>query len=167
VVEARIRLCEDRFQTIRRPIVVLWGKKRRKYGPHRRISQTDQPEPDRLLYNRDTIPSFPEVTEELRFAVLARTSTGELAGGIRASAFWGYLSIELLWLSEPARGGGIGTRLVRAAEAFAVQHGFQYARVETTSFQAKPFYEKLGYEVFGVLDDFPPGYRSYYLKKRL
>jgi hypothetical protein len=56
---------------------------------------------------------------------------------------------------------------VRAAEAFAVQHGFQYARVETTSFQAKPFYEKLGYEVLGVLDDFPPGYRSYYLKKRL
>jgi predicted nuclease of restriction endonuclease-like (RecB) superfamily len=37
MVEARIRLCEDRFLTIRRPIVVLWGKKRRKYGPHSRI----------------------------------------------------------------------------------------------------------------------------------
>jgi hypothetical protein len=32
-----MRLCEDRFSTIRRPIVVLWGKKWRKYGPHSRI----------------------------------------------------------------------------------------------------------------------------------
>jgi hypothetical protein len=36
-VEAKIRLREDRFLAIRRPIVVLWGKKRRKYGPHSRI----------------------------------------------------------------------------------------------------------------------------------
>ncbi len=99
--------------------------------------------------------------------MLARTSVGELVGGIRAVAFWGYLSIELLWLSESARGRGIGTGLVRAAEAFAVQHGFEYARVETTSFQAKPFYEKLGYDVFGSLENFPPGHRSYFLKKRL
>ncbi len=37
VVEARIRLCADRFSTIRRSIVILWTKNRRKYGPHRRI----------------------------------------------------------------------------------------------------------------------------------
>jgi hypothetical protein len=43
VVEARIRLCEVRFSTVRRPIVVLWAKKRRKDGPHRRIrSPADQ-----------------------------------------------------------------------------------------------------------------------------
>jgi len=43
VVEAKSRLCEDRFSTFRRHIVVLRAKKRRKYGPHIRIcSPTDQ-----------------------------------------------------------------------------------------------------------------------------
>lgn len=139
------------------------------------IQITTDPTPDELAvlsqgiqaYNQHTVPGFPDVSEELRFLVLARISSGALAGGIRASAFWGYLCIELLWLDEGYRGGGIGSRLVAAAEAFALQHGVLNARVETTSFQAKPFYERQGYEVFGVLEDFPPGHRSYYLKKRL
>lgn len=37
--------------------------------------------------------------------------------------------------------------LVRQAEDFAVEHGYDYTRVETTSFQAKPFYEKHGSNV--------------------
>ncbi len=37
LVEARIWLCEDRFSTLRRPMVVPWVKKRRKSGPHSRI----------------------------------------------------------------------------------------------------------------------------------
>lgn len=36
-VEAKIRLCQDRFSTVRRPMAALWAKNRRKYGPHRRI----------------------------------------------------------------------------------------------------------------------------------
>lgn len=46
-----------------------------------------------------------------------------------------------------------------------MQHGFKQARVETTSFQAKPFYEKLGYKVYGVLDNFPEGHKSFFLHK--
>ncbi len=46
VVEASIRLCEARFPTIRRPIVVLWAKERQICGPHRRIrSPTEQRPP--------------------------------------------------------------------------------------------------------------------------
>lgn len=118
-------------------------------------------------YNRDTIPGFPEVSEELRFVVLARDRAGTVTGGLRAAAYWGFLTIELLWLSEPARGKGIGRSLVARAEAFALTHGIRHARVETTSFQARPFYERLGYAVYGVLEDFPPGHRSYSLKKSL
>lgn len=118
-------------------------------------------------FNRRTVPGIPEVADDLVFAVFARDPEGNLVGGIRAKAFWGYLCIELLWLSEAARGGRVGTRLVQRAEAFALQHGYTRARVETTSFQARPFYEKLGYEVYGVLEDCPPGHASYYLKKEL
>ena len=105
-------------------------------------------------YNRRAVAGMEEVAAELKFVVLARNDGGVIAGGLRASAFWGYLCIELLWVSESARGRGIGRQLVGQAEAFAQQHGFGHARVETTSFQARPFYEKLGYEVFGELEDF-------------
>jgi hypothetical protein len=39
--------------------------------------------------------------------------------------------------------------------------------LETLSFQALPFYEKLGYTVFSRLDDFPPGGARYALTKSL
>jgi hypothetical protein len=39
--------------------------------------------------------------------------------------------------------------------------------VDTYSFEAKPFYEKLGYEVYGVLEDYPEEHCKYFLKKRL
>ena len=35
------------------------------------------------------------------------------------------------------------------------------------NFQAKDFYIKHGYEVFGVLDDCPKGHKRYYMKKVL
>ncbi|MGA9333571.1 MAG: GNAT family N-acetyltransferase [Rudaea sp.] len=118
-------------------------------------------------YNRLTVPGIPEVSEDLVFAVFARNANGEVVGGIRAKAFWGYLCIELLWLAELARGNGTGKHLLQRAETFAAEHGYQYARVETTSFQARPFYEKLGYRVFGTLEDFPPGHTTFYLRKSL
>ena len=118
-------------------------------------------------YNRATVPGLPEVSADLKFAVFARDPNDNVVGGIRATAFWGHLCIELLWLSEQARGQGVGKRLVERAESFAVENGYRYARVETTSFQAKPFYEKLGYRVFGVLEDFPEGHTSFYMHKRL
>jgi len=137
------------------------------------VTQTPDPADMEFLsqgiqgFNRGTVPGLPEVAQDLKFAVFARDDRGKLVGGIRANAFWGYLCIELLWLSEEARGYGAGKRLVEGAEAFAMEHGFRHARVETTSFQAKPFYEKLGYKVYGVLDDFPEGHQSFYLHKDL
>lgn len=118
-------------------------------------------------YNRTAAPGLPEVSEELNFAVFARDEEGKVVGGIRACAYWGYLCVEVLWLSETARGGGVGRKLMESAEAFALENGFRYALVETTDFQARPFYEKLGYTVFGVLEDFPLGHRSYYMRKTL
>ena len=41
--------------------------------------------------------------------------------------------------------------------------------LDTLSFQARPFYEKLGYRVYGQLEDFPAGsgHTRYYLTKTL
>ncbi|MBV1820626.1 hypothetical protein [Anaerosalibacter bizertensis] len=39
--------------------------------------------------------------------------------------------------------------------------------LDTFDFQAKDFYIKHGYEVFGILDDCPSGHKMYYMKKNI
>ena len=83
---------------------------------------------------------------------------------------WGYtwarwLFIELLVVPEGKRGNGLGTKLMQAAEAEAIARGCVGVWLDTHSFQARPFYEKLGYAVFGTLRNFPPGHSRYYLRK--
>jgi hypothetical protein len=41
------------------------------------------------------------------------------------------------------------------------------SHLDTFDWQTKEFYLKHGYEVFGVLDDCPPGHKRYYMKKVL
>ena len=104
---------------------------------------------------------------DTKFAAFVRNENGVILGGIRATAFWNYCLIELLWLSESYRGSGIGSGLINAAESFARAKGYENMRIETLSFQAKPFYEKLGYKVFGELPDYPKGHTTYCLVKKL
>jgi ribosomal protein S18 acetylase RimI-like enzyme len=68
---------------------------------------------------------------------------------------------------QDLRGQGVGTKLLRAAEQEAIKRGCQHIVLESFSFQAPGFYQKLGFEVFAVLEDHPRGHRNYYLRKRL
>lgn len=119
------------------------------------------------IFNQAYIPDEVVFEEDTKFAVFAKDENGNVQGGIRASAFWNYCIIELLWLSPGTRGSGIGAKLMAAAENYALEKGFKYVRTETLGFQARPFYEKLGYKVFGELSDHPKGHTTYCLVKEL
>jgi GNAT superfamily N-acetyltransferase len=118
-------------------------------------------------YNQEHIPDEVVFEEDAKFAVFVKDENGIVQGGIRATAFWNYCIIELLWLSADTRGSGIGSKLMAAAESYAFEKGFKYIRTETLSFQARPFYEKLGYKVYGELPDYPKGHTTYCLVKEL
>lgn len=92
---------------------------------------------------------------------------GAFVGGLSAHAAYGWLFIDTLWVADAARGKGQGRRLVLAAEEEAVRRGCGNAWLDTFSFQARGFYERLGYTVFGELEDFPPGHKRFFLRKRL
>jgi GNAT superfamily N-acetyltransferase len=99
-------------------------------------------------------------------AVFVREN-GRILAGLYGATYWDWLHIKLLWVDESLRGQGVGQRLMQMAEAEAAQRGCHAALVDTHSFQAEGFYARLGYEVFGRLEDFPLGHQRIYLQKRL
>lgn len=93
--------------------------------------------------------------------------TETLVGGLNGVTSFGWLYIATLWLDEAYRHQGIGTELLQAAEQEALRRGCLRSCLTSFTFQAKPFYEKHGYEVFGRLDDYPEGEKMYFMKKVL
>jgi GNAT superfamily N-acetyltransferase len=120
-----------------------------------------------MTFNEDAVEDLEPVEAEKRFHVMARDDQGVLRGGIRAACYWNTLHIELLWISPDVRGGGIGRKLIEEAENFARENRCEIALVETTSWQAKPFYEKNGYHHMATLNNRPKGHSSHYLTKAL
>lgn len=85
-------------------------------------------------FNRAYLPDHVVYEPDTKFAVFARNENNEVIGGIRATVFWNYCIIELLWLAEESRGEGIGSQLMHQVESFATARGFQYIRAETLDF---------------------------------
>lgn len=101
------------------------------------------------------------------FAALVRDESRNTIGGAIGSSYYGWLVIDLLWLPESLRGTGLGRQVMEMAEAEARARGCIGIRLDTFSFQARGFYEKLGFSVFGTLPEHPPGHTRYWLAKRL
>ncbi len=100
-----------------------------------------------------------------RFALLLRDDAGRLRGGLSGILYWDWMFIDNLWVDDGLRGRGIGTELMNCAEQHAAARGCHSVWLDT--FQARGFYEKLGYGVFGLLEDYPLGQQRAFMKKRL
>lgn len=107
------------------------------------------------------------LSEYHAIALVLRDASGEVRGGLLGELWGGWLHVSYLWVDAPLRRAGWGTKLLRAAERHAVARGAHDAHLETFSFQARPLYEALGYEVFATLDDCPPGHQKFFLRKAL
>ncbi len=94
-----------------------------------------------------------------------RDEDGKLLGGAYGRISWDWMYVELLWVDDSLRGSGAGTKLLRELEQQANKLGVYRYHLSTISFQALGFYKKMGYEVFGEVEDMPPGYCTYFLKK--
>ncbi|MFN8659025.1 MAG: GNAT family N-acetyltransferase [Candidatus Obscuribacterales bacterium] len=102
-----------------------------------------------------------------KLILLLKDSQGTVLGGLEGHTYFGWLFIENLAVDESVRKSGWGTKLLEAAHDEARRRGCHHAWLDTFSFQALPFYEKLGYTIFGTLDDFPSSHQRYFLQRAL
>jgi ribosomal protein S18 acetylase RimI-like enzyme len=105
-------------------------------------------------------------SHSIPLTVLARSDDGMLIGGVSGRTVYGHFLIEVVWVDERFRGRALGRRLMRSAEEQACIRGCVAAQVDTLSFQAPGFYQNLGFEVVGMIDDFPEGHTRYFMLKR-
>jgi GNAT superfamily N-acetyltransferase len=100
-------------------------------------------------------------------AFFLRDEKGEVLGGLLGDIWAAWLHVRTLAVAAPVRGHGFGRELMKRAELYAVERGCTDAFLDTFSFQAQPFYEKLGYRVFGILENHPTGHQHYFMTKKL
>ncbi|HEY4251633.1 MAG TPA: GNAT family N-acetyltransferase [Roseomonas sp.] len=98
--------------------------------------------------------------------IIARDAAGGVAGGARCDIASGWLYLDWLWVAAPARGSGLGARLLLAAETLARERRLLGVHLYTFSFQAPGFYRKQGYAEFARMDDMPPGATRFWFVKR-
>ena len=116
-------------------------------------------------YNLSIVPSKQE-TDFLWINRIVEDKNGNIIAGILSKMYcWNCLYIDVLWVKEEHRKDGLGSRLLKEIESVAIEKGCYLIHLDTFDFQAKDFYIKHGYEVFGVLDECPKGHKRYFLKK--
>jgi len=99
--------------------------------------------------------------------VVSDPETGQVLGGMTGRTSLGLLFIDLFFLPEHLRGGGLGSRILELAEEEARRRGCVAASVITISFQAPAFYTRRGYRIFGQIECTPPGTSRVFLSKTL
>lgn len=132
----------------------------------------DNPEPNDVRVLISKIVNFNNNSQQYDdiaypLSVFMRNAKAEIVGGLVGKIHWGWLFVSHLWVDETLRGQGYGKQILLKAEQAAKQRGCNYAYLDTFSFQALGFYQSLGYQIFGVLDNFPPGNKKYFLQKQI
>jgi len=129
------------------------------------------PPPDRALLISHPLIDFNESQAGDRrvknYALFAKDASGVLLGGLLGSTHWNHFFVSSLFVHERFRKVGIGRELMQRAEAQALACGCDAIFLDTFDFQARGFYEKLGFVVFGVLENYPPGHKRFYMVKQL
>ena len=139
-------------------------------GPDYRLTVEDAPDeadvevlPYALeAYNEGRWPQHPPWQS---LAIFLRDEA-QIVAGLAGETYCGWLFVKYLWVSEGLRARGVGRELMARAEGLARERGCHSAWLDTFSFQARGFYEKLGYQEFGRLD-YPPDHHKHFMRKRL
>lgn len=95
-------------------------------------------------------------------------ANGEVVAMLAGRTFGNWFYLESFWLQQNQRGKGLGSAMLAKAEAIAKSRGCRFVLLDTLEFQAKPFYQRHGYRVEWVQQDYPfAGGGKYFMTKTL
>ena len=116
-------------------------------------------------YNLSKVP----IIQESSFIWINRVivdTYGDIIAGINSKMYcWNCLYIDVLWVKEEYRKEGLGSKILNEIEKVAKDKGCYLIHLDTFDFQAKDFYIKHGYDIFGILDECPQRHKRYFMKK--
>ena len=98
---------------------------------------------------------------------ILQSERGELLGGLLGQIWGQWLHVKTLWVAEPIRKQGHGSRLLVAAESYATERRCIGSTLDTHNLEACRFYQNRGYPIFGTLPEYPPGHAKFFLYKML
>ncbi len=99
------------------------------------------------------------------FGVILRDAEGRAEGGMYGHLWGGWFKVDIAFLPAHRRGHRLGARILSTLEATAVARGAHGVWMQSFSFQAPGFYQKLGYREIAQLADRPPGFSDSFLIK--
>jgi ribosomal protein S18 acetylase RimI-like enzyme len=99
------------------------------------------------------------------FGFFLKDDNGQTVGGLNGFCYYGCLYMDQLYIAEPYRGQGWGTKLVKMAESFGAEQKCTIFTVTTMDWEARSFYEKLGYVVIFTMTGYENDSKMYVLRK--
>jgi GNAT superfamily N-acetyltransferase len=136
------------------------------------FSLKPEPTPEERYRIIDPLIAFNEAQagkprNKKEFLFSTHSETGEFVGGLLGFTHFNHFFASAIFVDQAFRGEGIGRELIRRAEVLALEHGCDHLYLDTFDFQAPGFYKNLGFNLFGMLNDFPKGHQRFYLEKRI
>ncbi len=118
-------------------------------------------------YNTSACPDMQAGEHPTNLDVYLLDGQGLLQGGLVGHLRWRWLEVHMLVVAAELRRQGLGSRVLHLAEAEARRRGCTRSVLDTASFQARPFYEKLGYRLIGEFPNILPGVGTFWLARDL
>jgi GNAT superfamily N-acetyltransferase len=135
------------------------------------VSLEQHPSPAEIRWLSDRLSAFNYSktghSDGKTLALFLKSKAGQMAGGFYGWTWGGWLQVDFLFVREDLRGRGFGRWMMLAAETEATNRACTNAVLDTFSFQALGFYQRMGYQIFAELENFPGNHIRYYLKKKL
>jgi ribosomal protein S18 acetylase RimI-like enzyme len=78
-----------------------------------------------------------------------------------------WMILQYLAVKNEYRGLGLGKKLLKEVIELAMNRKCNGIHLDTFEFQAKNFYAKFGFVVYGEIEDHPSGYKRYFMKLQL
>ena len=101
------------------------------------------------------------------FSVFLKDREQNVLGGVTGVSFYGSLYVDMLWVDIALRRQGWGTKLMKEAEKIGRERGARFVTLNTMDWEARPFYENLGYSVEFTREGYDQLSKMFMLRKTL